>query len=161
MSGPTLDDLDFAILAQLQEDGRRSFTDMAQALGVSIGTVRNRYARLVKDRSLHVVGRADPHHVGFRAPANIHLTITPARRTEEAAEVIAAFPEVSYVAVVSGEYDLEVDVMCRDLEHLTELVTQRIQRVPGVSSTRTNMILRVVKYGQPDLRLVRPPTEAT
>ena len=72
------------------------------------------------------------------------------------AAVIAALPEVSYVAVVSGEYDLEVDVMCRDLEYLTELVTQRIQRVPGVSSTCTNMILRVVKYGQPDLNLVRP-----
>jgi len=156
MSGPALDDLDFAILAQLQQDGRRSFTDMAHALGVSIGTIRNRYARLVKERSLHVVGRADPHHVGFRAPANIHLSVTPAHRTEEVAAVIAALPEVSYVAVVSGEYDLEVDVMCRDLEHLTELVTQRIQRVPGVSSTCTNMILRVVKYGQPDLNLVRP-----
>lgn len=156
-SRPTLDDLDFAILEQLQLDGRRSFTEMARALGVSIGTVRNRYARLVKQRTLHVVGRADPHHVGFRAPANIHLAITPAHLTAQAAKTIAALPEVSYVAMVSGEYDLEVDVMCRDLDHLTELVTQRIQHVPGVASTRTNMILQVVKYGQPDLRIVRAP----
>lgn len=157
MSGPALDDLDFAILAQLQQDGRRSFTDMAQTLGVSIGTVRNRFSRLVKEGTLHVIGRADPHRVGFRAPANIHLSITPAHLAEGVAQIIAEMPEVSYVAFVSGEYDLEVDVMCRDLEHLTELVTQRIQHVVGVAKTCTNMILRVVKYGQPDLSIVTPP----
>lgn len=155
-----LDKLDLDILRHLQEDGRRSFTDIAEDLGVSIGTVRNRFARLVASKALHVIGRADPHQVGFRAPANIHLTVSPPNLIEAAAEAIAAFPEVSYVALVSGEYDLEIDAMCRDLEHLTELVTQRIHRVPGVTGTRTNMILRVIKYAQPDLRILADPEPA-
>lgn len=152
---PSLDDVDLAILGQLQEDGRRSFTEMAERLGVSIGTVRNRFGRLVEHGTLHVVGRANPHQVGFRAPANLHLQVRPSHRIAAAADAVAALPEVSYVALVSGEYDLEADVMCRDVDHLTDLVTRRIQRIPGVVATRTDMILRVVKYGQPDLRLVR------
>ena len=151
---PSLDDLDFAILAHLQEDGRRSFTDMADALGVSIGTVRNRVGRLLRARTLHVIGRADPHHVGFRAPANLRLQVRPSHELGRVAERVAALPEASYVALVSGEYDLEADVMCRDLDHLTELVTRQVQPLPGVVRVRTDLILRIVKYGQPDLALV-------
>ncbi len=151
-----LDALDLGILAHLQEDGRRSFTAIAEALEVSVGTVRNRFARLLADGTLHVIGRADPHRAGFRAPANLHVAVRPPHLVEPAAHAIARFPEASYVALVSGAFDLEVDVMCRDLQHLTELVTERLSQVAGVAEVRTNVILRVVKYGQPDLRLVRP-----
>lgn len=151
-----LDQLDFEILRHLQEDGRRSFTEIADDLGVSAGTIRNRFTKLLAEQALHVIGRADPHRVGFRAPANIHISVRPPQRIEEVAHAIAEFPEVSYVAMVSGEFDLEVDIMCRDLDHLTELVTQRLHRVDGVADTRTNVILRVIKYGQPDLRILRP-----
>ena len=149
-----LDALDLKILRQLQEDGRRSFTAIAEALGLSVGTVRNRFSRLVADGTLHVIGRTDPHRVGFHAPANVHIVVRPPSLIERAAERIAAYPEVSYVAVVSGQYDLEVDAMCRDLAHLTELVTQRLPGVPGVQDTHTSMILRVVKYAQPNLELL-------
>lgn len=151
---PDLDELDLGILRHLQEDGRRSYTAIADDLGVSIGTVRNRFARLVERKALHVIGRADPHQVGFHAPANIHVKISPPHLVVEAAEAIAALPETSYVALISGEYDLECDAMCRDLAHLTELVTEKISRVEGVAATKTNLILRVVKYWQPDLNLV-------
>lgn len=143
----------------MQEDGRRSFTRIANALGVSVGTIRNRYSRLLADGTLHVIGRADPHGVGFRAPANIHVAVRPANRIEAVAEEVASYPEVSYVAMISGEFDLEVDLMCRDMEHFTEIVTRRLPAIEGVIDTRTSMILRVIKYGQPDLRIVRENQE--
>lgn len=149
-----LDQVDLEILKHLQDDGRKSFTQIADALGLSVGTIRNRFSRLLADGTLHVIGRADPHRVGFHAPANVHITVRPPSLIEGAAECIAAFPEASYVAVVSGPYDLEVDVMCRDMAHLTDLVTKRLPQIPGVTDTRTSMILRVVKYGQPDLQLL-------
>lgn len=157
----TLDKLDFDILSHLQEDGRKSFTDIADALGVAVGTVRNRFTKLLNDKTLHIIGRADPHRVGFRAPANIHVAVRPPQLVEAAAEAIAAFPEVSYVAMVSGEYDLELDIMCRDIEHLTSFVTKHLHKVSGVADTRTNMILRVIKYAQPDLRILRQPANTT
>ena len=151
----TLDNMDIAIMTHLQADGRKSFTDIAKALNVSVGTVRNRVSRLVADRTLHIFGRVNPTHVGFQAPANIHVIIRPPALISAAAAEIAAFPEVSYVAMLTGEYDLEIDVMCRDQAHLTDLLTMRLHKVEGVAETRTHMILRIFKYAQPDLNLLK------
>ncbi|ADI14534.1 Lrp/AsnC family transcriptional regulator [Truepera radiovictrix] len=159
MSSRPLDQVDLAILRQLQDDGRRSFTDIASALGLSVGTIRNRFTRLLEDGTLHVIGRADPHRVGFHAPANVHIAVRPPQLITAAAAQIADLPETSYVAIVSGPYDLEVDVMCRDLAHLTELVTERLPRIPGVADTHTSLILRVVKYAQPNLELLHPEAQ--
>jgi Lrp/AsnC family transcriptional regulator for asnA, asnC and gidA len=154
-----LDQVDLAILRQLQDDGRRSFTDIANALGLSVGTIRNRFTRLLEDGTLHVIGRADPHRVGFHAPANVHIAVRPPQLIAAAAAQVAELPETSYVAIVSGPYDLEVDVMCRDLAHLTELITERLPRIPGVADTHTSLILRVVKYAQPNLELLQPEAQ--
>lgn len=151
-----VDELDLQILAHLQQDGRKSLTDIAAALGTSVGTVRNRVARLVADKTVHISGRVDPHKVGFRAPANIRVTIQPPSLVEQAAAQIAEFPEVSYVALISGEFDLEVDVLCRDQSHLSNLITDRLHQVPGVTKVHTDMVLRVYKLADPDLNLVNP-----
>ena len=153
-----VDDLDLAIMMQLQEDGRRSFTDIARALNISVGTVRNRISRLIADKTLHIFGRVNPTHVGFQASANIHIAVRPPSLIGAAASVIGEFPEVSYMALLTGEFDLEIDVACRDQEHLTELLTNRLHKVEGVVETRTHLLLRVFKYAQPDLRLLQRPS---
>ncbi len=149
-----LDELDFAILTQLQDDGRKSYTDIARALRVSIGTVRNRITRMVNDGTVRFICRPDAYRVGFHTPANIKVSIRPSHLLEEAAMQIAAFPEVYYLALVAGEFDLDIDVMCRNQAHLTSLVTERLHRVPGVYATVTSVILRVYKLSLPDLSLV-------
>lgn len=149
-----LDKLDYDILNELSLDGRKSFTEIAQVLNVSVGTVRNRITRLVEDKQLYFMARPDPIKVGFRAPTSIHITIQPSSLIESAAAQIAEFPEVTYLAMVTGDSDLEVDVMCRDFEHLSSLIYDRLYKVPGVFSTRTCSILRVYKYTAPDMRLI-------
>ncbi len=151
-----LDELDFAIIAQLQNDGRRSYTEIAKALGVSIGTVRNRIKRMAEEGIVRFICRPDAYRVGFHSPANIKVSIRPSSLIEEAAKIISEFPEVYYLAHITGEFDLDIDVMCRDQEHLATLVTHRLPKVPGVHSTVTGVILRVYKLSLPDLSLVNP-----
>ena len=55
-----IDQIDIRILRILSQDGRRSFTDLSQDLGVSVGMVRNRYNRLVHHGVLHIIGWTDP-----------------------------------------------------------------------------------------------------
>ena len=143
-----MDDLDHAIVAMLREDGRRPYTEIAQALDVSEGTVRNRVARLLDERVLQIVGLIDPQKLGYDAPAMIGVSVQSAD-LESVAARIAAFPEVSYLIMVSGEYDLMVEVMCRDREHLAAFLNQQLRRVPGVIRTTTYMILGTYKmaYG--------------
>ncbi len=143
-----MDALDFSIIALLQRDGRTPYTEIAAAIGVSEATVRQRVGRLLAEGKLQIVGLIDPNRLGFDAPALIGVSIEGAE-VEAAAAAIAAYPEVSYLVMVSGEYDLVVEVLCRDREHLAEFLNQRLRRTPGVSHTRSFVILRTFKmaYG--------------
>ena len=149
-----LDDLDFAILACLQQDGRMSFTIIAEKLKVSIGTIRTRFNKLIEEGTINIIGRVDPDKVGFQSYAHIAVYIRPARLKEKVAKTIATLPEVSFVALTSGEYDLEVDVMCRDNNHLVQFVNE-LSNINGVYQTKTTIYFKVFKFAQPDLNLLK------
>jgi Lrp/AsnC family transcriptional regulator for asnA, asnC and gidA len=139
-----MDDIDLAILSLLQRDGRKPYTEIASALGISEGTVRNRVYRLLEDQVIQIVGQVDPYHLGFDAPAIMGVSVNPLQ-LESAAQQISAFPEVSYLLMVSGSYDLIVEAMCRDREHLANFLNQKLRQVPGVQSVHSFLILRTLK----------------
>jgi len=149
-----LDNLDFAILSFLQKDGRMSFTVIAKKLKVSIGTVRTRFNKLIEDGTINIIGRVNPDKVGFNSYAHIAVYIRPATLKERIAQKIAKMPEVSFLAGTSGDYDLEVDVMCRNNEHLVEFIND-ISQLEGVHQTKTTVYFKVYKYAQPDLNLLK------
>ncbi|CAN5636801.1 Lrp/AsnC family transcriptional regulator [soil metagenome] len=150
----TLDSLDFDILSCLQIDGRMSFTVIAEKLNVSIGTIRSRFNKLLEEGTINIVGRVDPDKAGFHSYAHIAIYVRPATFKEQIAKSIATMPEVSFLAGTSGEYDLEVDVMCRDNDHLVEFINE-ISKLEGVFQTKTTLYFKVYKYAQPDLKLVK------
>jgi Lrp/AsnC family transcriptional regulator for asnA, asnC and gidA len=152
-----LDELDFRILSCLQNDGRMSLTVMAEQLQVSIGTVRTRLNKLLEDGTINIIGRVDPEKVGFRCYAHIAVYVRPATMKEKVAQRIAKLPEVSFLAMTSGDYDLEVDVMCRDNNHLVAFVDQ-ISKFEGVNQTKTTIYFKVYKYAQPDMGLLGEAT---
>jgi Lrp/AsnC family transcriptional regulator for asnA, asnC and gidA len=139
-----MDDIDLAILSLLQRDGRKPYTEIASALGISEGTVRNRVYRLLEDQVIQIVGQVDPYHLGFDAPAIMGVSVNPLQ-LESAAQQISAFPEVSYLLMVSGSFDLIVEAMCRDREHLANFLNQKLRQVPGVQSVNSFLILRTLK----------------
>ncbi len=149
-----LDELDFAILSYLQKDGRMSFTVIAEKLKVSIGTIRTRFNKLIEEGTINIIGRVDPEKVGFRSYAHIAVYVRPATLKEKVANTISKLPEVSFLAMTSGDYDLEVDVMCRDNEHLVDFVNE-LSNINGVYQTKTTIYFKVYKYAQPDLNLLK------
>jgi len=149
-----MDDLDFAIVSCLQQDGRMSFTVMADQLKVSVGTIRTRMNKLIEDGTINIIGRVDPDKVGFHSYAHIAVFVRPATLKEKLAKKISKLPEVSFLAMTSGDYDLEVDVMCRDNDHLVNFVNG-ISAFEGVYQTKTTMYFKVYKYAQPDLALLK------
>jgi Lrp/AsnC family transcriptional regulator, regulator for asnA, asnC and gidA len=149
-----LDELDFHILSCLQKDGRMSFTVMAEQLNVSVGTVRTRVNKLIEDGTVNIIGRVDADKVGFHSYAHIAVYVRPATLKEKVAKSIANFREVSFLAMTSGDYDLEVDVMCRDNDHLVQFVDE-ISQIEGVNQTKTTIYFKVYKYAQSDLGLLK------
>lgn len=144
MTTVELDERDLEILAILQKDGRVPFTEIAKELGVAEGTVRNRVAKLQENQTLQILGMLDPHQLGYEAPAIIGLSIRPPH-LEEAAEAIALLPEVSYLIMVSGGFDLLVEVMCENRQSLATFIRETLQNIVGVQRTETFMILHTYK----------------
>ena len=139
-----MDDLDKLILQTLQEDGRAPFTHIAKLAGVSETTIRTRYRNLVEEGIIRSVGIVDPYALGFQAPAIVGMTVEPGM-SDQVAREIGNLPEVSYLVMTLGRFDLIVEVFCRDLPHFTSLLTQQIQSIPGIRSTETLMIARSYK----------------
>lgn len=145
-----MDRLDYEILSVLQQDGRRSFTEIGKEVGVSEGTIRKRVTRLVDEGVVRIIGLVDPHLVGFDAPAMIQISVSPPH-LEEAAQAIAQFPEVSYLLMVSGEFDLIVEVRCRNREHLASFIRDQLQKVNGVQRTVSSLVLHTYKLAEPSI----------
>jgi Lrp/AsnC family transcriptional regulator for asnA, asnC and gidA len=143
-----LDNLDRQIIAALQTDGRKAFTQIGSDLGVSEGVVRYRVQRLVKEEIMQVVGVADPLKIGFDFMVMVGVRVVPAK-AKQIARQIASFPETSYVASVTGNVDILVEVVCRNTAHFNEFLNDRLHVIDGIISTESSMILGIQKmaYG--------------
>ena len=150
-----MDDLDFRILEMLLRDGRKSFTEIADELKISVGTVRNRYNELVRQNILTIVGRVNPEKIGFHTYAQVYIKVRPVSQVNQVAKQIEKIPEVSFLAMISGSHDLEVNLMCRDHDHLLDVMSKGILQIKGVNETTTNIYFKVFKYAQPELDLLR------
>jgi Lrp/AsnC family transcriptional regulator for asnA, asnC and gidA len=139
-----LDETDRAIIARLQYDGRMSFTDIAAELNISEGTVRRRVKNLTESGVLQVVAVVEPQFLGWNAAGMIGVTVQ-AGQIDAVAQQIAQFPEVSYLFMASGEFDLFVEVFCQDREHFVSFLNQKLHQVAGVQRTQTFMILKMYK----------------
>ena len=139
-----LDDTDHYIIDALRKDGREAFSQIADQLGVSPGMIRQRYNRLVEMGLLKVVAITNPLQRGFKTMAVIGIR-TEGRRMLEVAEAVAGLPEVVYLIVVSGQYDLMTEVFCRDPEELLRFITEKLYAIDGVREVESFLHLKIIK----------------
>jgi Lrp/AsnC family transcriptional regulator for asnA, asnC and gidA len=138
-----LDDVGKAIVEQLQDDGRRSYATIARAVGLSEAAVRQRVARLQEAGVIQIVAVTDPLQLGFRRQAMVGVRIDG--DVVAVADDLASMPEVDYVVITAGSFDVLVEAVCEDDDHLLELVGRRIRALPGVRSTETFVYMKLRK----------------
>lgn len=139
----TLDAAAKGIIEQLQEDGRRPYATIGRAVGLSEAAVRQRVQRLQETGVIQIVAVTDPLQVGFRRQAMIGIRADG--DLNELAERVAAIAEVDYVVVTAGSFDVLVEVVCEDDEHLLAVLNDTIRALPGVRTTETFVYLRLHK----------------
>lgn len=142
-SASGLDGVSKAIIEQLQADGRRSYAAIGKAVGLSEAAVRQRVGKLLDAGTIQIVAVTDPLQVGFRRAAMIGIMADG--DSHEVAAQLAAVPEIDYVVITAGSYDILAEVVCEDDDHLIELVNRRIRAVPGVWRTETLVYLKLCK----------------
>ena len=139
-----LDPLDQALVRHLQRDGRRSLTELAQALHVSHGTVRNRFDRLRRSGIITVAAIVDPAKVGF--PIRVIMALNAGLAEQETIErALADLEEVSFVAAVAGRFDFIVEALFTSDAHLREFLVRKLSRIKGIQNTETLHVLTMGK----------------
>lgn len=138
-----LSPLDKRIIEHLQADGRRPFTQIAAEIGVSEAAIRARTNRLIDRGILQIVGVADPEKLGFQQ-ALIGIRCEPGRLVA-VADALAALPEVDYVVVTTGRYDILIEMVSEDNDGLLRFLTDRLPAIDGVRDTEIFTYLRLVK----------------
>jgi Lrp/AsnC family transcriptional regulator for asnA, asnC and gidA len=138
-----LDELSKAIIEQLQEDGRRPYAAIGKAVGLSEAAVRQRVQKLIESGVVQIVAVTDPQQIGFARQMMIGINVDG--DVEGVAERLCEVPELVYVVLTAGSFDVLAEAVVVDDEHLLALVNDRIRRMPGVRRTETFMYLKLSK----------------
>jgi len=143
-----LDALDVKIITMLYQNGRCANTEIARRLDVAEATVRKRIDSLLDNKVIRISAWADPFKLGFQTYANIEILADP-QHLEQAAEEIAKFPEIFFLGICTGAFDILAVGLFRSNEHVYRFLTQQLPKVPGVQRTSTSNIIRTVKRDFP------------
>ena len=138
-----LDDVSKAIIEQLQQDGRRPYATIGKAVGLSEAAVRQRVQKLTESGVMQIVAVTDPMQVGFSRAAMLGIRVDG--DPEAVAARIEGMPEVDYLVVCAGQYDILAEVVAEDDEHLLEIVNRKIRAIEGIRSTETFVYLKLRK----------------
>jgi Lrp/AsnC family transcriptional regulator for asnA, asnC and gidA len=139
----TPDDVSKAIIAQLQEDGRRPYASIGKAVGLSEAAVRQRVQKLVDTNVMQIVAVTDPTQIGFDRQAMVSIVATG--DLEAIAAKLGEITEVVYIVITAGSTDILAEVVVTDDDHLLELINERIRSIPGVVRTETFLYLKLTK----------------
>ena len=138
------DQLDRQIISILQADGRCSNREIARNLGVPEATVRYRVRRLTESGLLRITALVEPERLGYTLTAVVSLQ-AEAECVPEIAKTLAAFPEVMYLVITTGEFDIILTATFLDQDDLYAFLTDRLANIGGVTRSNTAIGLNIVK----------------
>lgn len=141
-----LDDFDRKIIAALQSNGRLSNIDVAELVSLSHSSCSRRIARL--EREGVIVGyRAltDRQKLGLSVRAYCGVLRDAGIGWEELANNLTEIEGVVSVFAVSGEVDLMLEIVARDMQHYSQVVLKDVFNTKGVNATRSSFVLEEVK----------------
>ena len=145
---PALDALDQRLLQVLQQQGRISNLELAQAVGLSPAQCHRRHRRL-EERGIvrGYEARLDPVRLGLGVTAFVQVTMERGhmKQLEQFRAAIARTPQVLECHAVSGDFDYVLKVVARDLRALSDFLLRTLAQSPGVSAVRSSVCLEEVK----------------
>lgn len=139
-----LDPIDVAILRHLQEDGRKSFAQIAAELNLSPSSVQQRANRLIKEKAIVIKGIVHPADIEDVVMAMVAIK-ADGTKLHAVAQAVSRLAEVRWVVICAGQYDILLELVCENNEHLLNILSNKISVIEGVRETITFPYLEVTK----------------
>ncbi len=140
-----MDELDRNLLQTLKDEGRISFRELAHYFGVTSQTISDRIAKMTEKeiiKGFTVI--IDESKVGYPITFIVELDVELSRM-KEIRDELATYPELYQVHVVTGDHDILVLGVARDIAHLYEIIEEKISNIEGIKATKTSLSLKIVK----------------
>ena len=138
-----LDDIDKRIISALQVDGRMPYSQLASLIDLSEAATRQRVNRLIDKGIMSIVAVTDPVALGHGCQALVGIQVDSS--ATQIAEKFSQMDELDYVVVTAGRYDVVVELVCTDLDHLLRIVDEKVRTVDGVRTAEILTYLSLVK----------------
>lgn len=137
-----IDSVDLKILTELIEDASLPYTEIAKKIGVSGGTIHVRMKKMedlgiVKGSHLEINYKS----LGYDITAFLGIFLDKSEFYDKAVDDLKKIPEVVNVHYTTGNYSMFVKIICRDTQHLREVLHDKIQKVYGIQRTETSISL--------------------
>ncbi len=148
MQNIEFDRIDLKILRFLQEHGRASNLELAQAINLSASQCHRRHRRLEELRVITgYETRLDAAALGLGVVAFVHVAMEKGHiaNLRKFTDAIRALPEVLECFSVTGDFDYVIKVVARDLKSLSQFLMDTLMGLPGVSNVRSSVCLDQIK----------------
>lgn len=147
--GLKLDRIDARIIAELQQDGRRSVVELGERIGLTGTPCARRLKQLEQSKVIRgYTAIVDPTRLGLKVQAFIQVKLE--RHTDENVELfqreLAALDLILSCQAVTGEYDFMLQVVAPDLDALSELVLKKLLKIPCVRDVHSSVVLNTIKH---------------
>lgn len=139
-----IDKVERQIILLLQQNGRMSYVEMADSIGVAEGTVRRKFHRLLEDGLIKVAAVASPFAIGFDTPAIITIR-TETGRIRHVAEQLARLPGVRFIALATGTFDIIMEGYWSNNQALSAFLIEDLSKVEGIREFSTSLVLDIMK----------------
>ena len=132
----TMDKIDLQIINILQENGRYSNSGIGKKVGISEGTVRRRLKHLIDNKIINIAAIPDLELMGYNASAIVGIQTDP-DKIETVADSLSELPEIQYVALTTGSFDIFVWISLRTAKELGVFLRKKLGLTPGIRRTET------------------------
>ena len=133
-----LDNLDIQILSILMEDATTPYTEIAKKLIVSGGTI---HVRMKKMQDMEIISGShliiNPQKIGYDICAFLGIYLEKGSQYKDAVESLRKIKEVVELHYTTGSYSMFAKIICRDTNHLRQVLNEDIQGVKGIQRTET------------------------
>lgn len=134
----SIDGIDKKILRYLMEDARKPILEIARNIGISGAAIHQRLRKLEKSGlisgSKFVI---NPKVLGYTTMAYIGIFLDKAMSNPKAVKELEKITEVLECHYTTGDWSILIKVLCKDNEHLMQVLNKKIQQIEGVSRTET------------------------
>ena len=131
------DGIDWQIIKLLMGNGRLSSADISRQLrDVSARTVTNRIEILTEKGIINIRSIINPESIGYCVLADVFIEVEPGQ-LRNVADHLGDYPQISYIALATGETDIIISVRAKEIDELYDFVIETISRIPSVRHTKT------------------------